>query len=334
MKLIKKLTTVPKLLFFLAAIMSTSFAGAQDISVHDPVMIKQNETYYMYCTGEGITCYSSKDLKEWKREPSVFSEKPVWTDTVVPDFKNHIWAPDIVFHNNIYYLYYSVSAFAKNTSAIGIATNTTLNANEKDYKWVDHGIVIQSVPNRDLWNAIDPNLVFDENNIPWLSFGSFWNGLKMVKLDESLKSVAQPEEWHTIARRNRTFELEDANPGDGALEAPFIFKKNDYYYQFLSWDYCCRGEKSTYKVMVGRSKKATGPYVDKEGKLLNNGAGSLVLEGNEEWFGAGHNSAYTFDGKDYIIFHAYEKKYQGKSKLKVAEMEWDSDLWPVLGKIY
>lgn len=83
----------------------------------------------------------------------------------------------------------------------------------------------------------------------------------MVKLDASLKSVAQPEEWHTIAKRNRTFELEDANPGDGAIEAPFIFKKNDYYYQFISWDYCCRGEKSTYKVMVGRSKSATGPYV-------------------------------------------------------------------------
>lgn len=334
MNLFKYLQTRAKYFLFLSAIFITSFTEAQDISVHDPVMIKQNDTFYLYCTGEGITCYSSKDLKEWKREPAVFSEKPVWTDSVVSGFKNHIWAPDISFHNNTYYLYYSVSAFAKNTSAIGVATNTTLNAKDEGYKWVDHGIVIQSVPNRDLWNAIDPNLVFDENNTPWLSFGSFWNGLKMVKLDENLKSVAQPEEWHTIARRNRTFELEDANPGDGAIEAPFIFKKNDYYYQFISWDYCCRGEKSTYKVVVGRSKSATGPYVDKEGKLLNNGGGSLVLEGNENWFGAGHNSAYTFDGKDYIIFHAYEKKYNGASKLKVAELQWDAELWPVLGKIY
>lgn len=128
--------------------------------------------------------------------------------------------------------------------------------------------------------------------------------------------------------------MEDVNPGDGAIEAPFIFKKNDYYYQFISWDYCCRGEKSTYKVVVGRSKSATGPYVDKEGKFLNNGGGSLVLEGNENWYGAGHNSAYTFDGKDYIIFHAYEKKHNGASKLKVAELQWDAELWPVLGKIY
>jgi arabinan endo-1,5-alpha-L-arabinosidase len=181
-----------------------------------------------------------------------------------------------------------------------------------------------------MWNAIDPNLIFDEKNIPWLSFGSFWEGLKMVKLNPDLKSIAQPQEWHTISKRKRTFELPDSDPGDGALEAPFIFKKNGYYYQFLSWDLCCRGEKSTYKVVVGRSKTVTGPYVDKEGKPLNEGGGSLVVQGDENYFGAGHNSAYTFEGKDYIFYHAYEKKTNGTPRLVVKEMLWDADLWPVL----
>lgn len=330
MKLLKYLQTGPKKLFFLMAILSTLFSGAQNISVHDPVVINQNDIYYLYCTGEGITCYSSKDLKEWKREPSVFSEKPVWADSVVPDFKNHIWAPDISFHNDTYYLYYSVSAFGKNTSAIGVATNKTLNPNEKGYKWVDQGIVLQSVPNRDMWNAIDPNLVFDENNTPWLSFGSFWNGLKLVKLNPDLLSIAQPEEWYTIAKRKRSFELADTNAGDGALEAPFIFKKHGYYYLFLSWDLCCRGEKSTYKVVVGRSKNVMGPYIDKEGKPLNEGGGTLLIQGNENWYGAGHNSTYTFNEKDYIFFHAYDANDKGASKLKVAELEWDKDQWPKL----
>lgn len=308
----------------------SSFSWAQDISVHDPVVIKQKDTYYLYCTGEGITCYSSKDLKNWKREPSVFKEKPVWTDSVVPEFKNHIWAPDISLHNNIYYLYYSVSAFAKNTSSIGVATNTTLNPADAAYKWVDHGIVIQSVPNRDMWNAIDPNLTFDENNTPWLAFGSFWNGLKMVKLNPDLLSKAQPEEWFTIAKRKRSFELEDTNPGDAALEAPFVFRKNGYYYLFLSWDLCCRGEKSTYKVVIGRSKTVTGPYVDKDGKLLNDGGGTLLVQGDKNWYGAGHNSTYTFDGKDYIVFHAYDVKQKGRPILEIEQLKWDADLWPIL----
>ncbi|WP_281336674.1 arabinan endo-1,5-alpha-L-arabinosidase [Flavobacterium eburneipallidum] len=316
--------------FLFLALLICCFSSAQDISVHDPVMIKQKDTYYLYCTGRGISVFSSKDLKNWTKEPAIFPEKPVWADAVAADFKNHIWAPDISFHNNTYYLYYSVSAFAKNTSAIGVTTNTTLDPKDPAYKWVDQGIVIQSIPNRDLWNAIDPNLTFDENNTPWLAFGSFWEGLKMVKLNPDLKSIAQPQEWHTIAKRKRTFELADSNPGDGALEAPFIFKKNDYYYQFLSWDLCCRGEKSTYKVVVGRSKTIAGPYVDKDGKSLNEGGGTLLIQGNENWFGAGHNSTYTFDGKDYIIYHAYDAKQNGKPMLQIKQLQWDANLWPIL----
>ena len=326
MKLFKD---IQKRFFFLALLISC-FSSAQDISVHDPVMIKQKDTYYLFCTGKGISVYSSKDLKNWTKEPAIFQEKPVWVDKVVANFDNHIWAPDISFHNNTYYLYYSVSAFAKNTSAIGITTNTTLDPNDPAYKWIDQGIVIQSIPNRDLWNAIDPNLTFDENNTPWLAFGSFWEGLKMVKLNPDLKSITQPQEWHTIAKRKRTFELADTNPGDGALEAPFIFKKNGYYYQFLSWDLCCRGEKSTYKVVVGRSKTITGPYVDKDGKSLNEGGGTLLIQRDKNWYGAGHNSAYTFDGKDYIVFHAYDAKQKGRPMLQIKQLQWDADLWPVV----
>jgi beta-xylosidase len=320
-------------LLLLLTLAITFSSWAQDITVHDPVMIKQKDTYYLYCTGQGISVFSSKDMKNWNQEPAVFKEKPVWVDSVVPDFKNHIWAPDISFHNNMYYLYYSVSAFAKNTSAIAVATNTTLNPKDPAYQWVDYGIVIQSVPNRDMWNAIDPNLTFDENNMPWLAFGSFWDGLKMVKLNPDLKSIAQPQQWFTISKRKRTFELADTNPGDGALEAPFIFKKNGYYYQFLSWDLCCRGKNSTYKVVVGRSKSITGPYLDKEGKLLTEGGGTLLIQGNENWYGAGHNSAYTFDGKDYIVFHAYEIKNNGRPKLEIKELQWDANLWPVVQQL-
>ncbi|WP_405328383.1 arabinan endo-1,5-alpha-L-arabinosidase [Leeuwenhoekiella sp. LLG6367-2.1] len=318
-----------KTLFTFFSLLVFNSLLAQEIRVHDPVAIKQGDTYYLFCTGRGISVFSSPDLKNWEKEPQVFSEEPVWADDVSADFNNHICAPDITFHNGKYYLYYSVSAFAKNTSAIGLTINTTLDADDPNYKWEDQGIVIQSVPNRDLWNAIDPNLVFDDNT-PYLAYGSFWDGLKMVKLSDDLMSIAQPQEWHTIARRERSFDLADANPGDAALEAPFIFKKGNLYYQFLSWDLCCRGENSTYKVVVGRSKSATGPYVDKDGVALNNGGGTLIIEGNDNWYGAGHNSTYTFDGKNYIIFHAYDANDNGAPKLKIAELQWDAEGWPIL----
>tara|TARA_R110002051_G_scaffold314934_1_gene392572 strand:- start:8114 stop:9100 length:987 start_codon:yes stop_codon:yes gene_type:complete len=322
MKVFKQLIA---LYIFLISIVSC--AQTDKPITHDPVVAKQGDTYYLFCTGPGITSFTSKDLKTWTQADPVFAEQPTWAKEVAPGFNGHIWAPDITLHNGTYYLYYSISAFGKNTSAIGLVINKTLNPKDENYKWEDQGIVIQSVPNRDMWNAIDPNLIFDEEGTPWLSFGSFWSGLKMVKLKDDLKTIAEPQEWYPIASRERSPNLPDADAGDAALEGPFIFKKDDYYYQFLSWDYCCRREKSTYKLVVGRSKFVTGPYVDKEGKELTKGGGSLVIEGNKNWYGVGHNSVFTFDGKDYTFMHGYDASDKGLPKLIVKEMTWVND-WP------
>ncbi len=327
--LIKKVL-MKQVIIFVILVLGSFCANAQSISVHDPVMIQVEDTYYLFCTGRGIAVWSSQDMQNWKREKAVFEEPPAWTKEVVPDFRNHIWAPDISYHKGQYYLYYSISSFAKNTSAIGVATNTTLDPASPDFKWVDHGKVIQSVPGRDMWNAIDPNIIFDEEETAWMSFGSFWGGLKLVKLAEDMRSVQNgPEDWYTIARRERSFDLDERDPGDAALEAPFIFKKNGYYYLFVSYDLCCRGDKSTYKMVVGRSKTVQGPYLDREGNSLYSGFGTLILEGNENWYGVGHNSAYTFDGKDYLIFHGYDAQENGRPKLITKEIQWDND-WPVV----
>ncbi|WP_373496347.1 arabinan endo-1,5-alpha-L-arabinosidase [Aquiflexum sp.] len=318
------------LMFFLV-FLTNAQEYIDEVPVHDPVMIKTDGTYYLFATGRGIAVWSSPDMEQWKKEAPVFSESPSWALSINPEFKNHIWAPDITFHNGQYYLYYSVSAFGKNTSAIGLTVNKTLDPSSPDFKWEDQGIVIQSVPGRDLWNAIDPNLLFDDEGTPWFNFGSFWNGMKLVKLGDDLKTVQNgPEDWYTISRRERSFERDDRNAGDGAVEAPFIFKKNGWYYLFVSFDYCCRGVNSTYKIVVGRSKDIKGPYLDKEGNSMFEGGGSLIVEGNESWHGVGHNSAYTFGDKDYLIFHGYDAHDEGKSKLLIREMKWNSDEWPIV----
>jgi arabinan endo-1,5-alpha-L-arabinosidase len=222
-----------------------------------------------------------------------------------------------------------VSQFGKNTSCIGVAVNKTLHPSSPDYAWTDLGKVVQSVPGRDLWNAIDPNMVTGEKGEPWLSFGSFWSGIKLVKLDSSMK-VAEPQEWHSIARRPRSDSTAGLSAGNGAIEAPFIFKKGDYYYLFVSIDYCCKGAQSTYKMVVGRSKKLQGPYVDKNSVEMASGGGSLLMEGNADWHGVGHNAVYAVDGKDLLIFHGYDAKDRGRSKLRIEELVWDNDGWPVM----
>ncbi len=309
-------------------VLAAANGEARQVSIHDPVMAKEGDAFYLFSTGPGITFYSSTDLKTWQRRGRIFPGEPTWAKQVAPSFNGHIWAPDIAHRNGKYYLYYSVSAFGKNTSAIGVTVNRTLDPASPDYRWEDQGIVVRSVPNRDLWNAIDPNLIVDEEGTPWLSFGSFWGGLKLVKLASDGLSVAQPEEWHSIAKRERSVLVPDDEPEPAEIEAPFIFRKGDYYYLFVSWDKCCRGAESTYKMVVGRSKGVTGPYLDRTGKDLAKGGGTLLLAGNPAWPGVGHCSAYTFDGKDYLVFHAYETADRGLQKLKIAELTWDDADWP------
>jgi len=298
-------------------------------SVHDPVMIKEGQTFHLFQTGNGIGHLTSTDLKTWKRAKAVFSSTPTWINSYLPDFRGNFWAPDILFYQGRFHLFYSCSVFAKNTSLIGHATAITLDPDNAKSGWTDQGMILQSVPYRDMWNAIDPNIIIGDDGTPWMAFGSFWDGIKLVKLTSDLSGVAKPAAWHSLCRRTRTHKLDDADPGDGAVEAPFIFRHGDYYYLFVSYDYCCKGLNSNYNIVVGRSKKVTGPYLDNNDVSLAIGGGTPVMKGDEDFAGVGHCAVYHLDGSDYLIAHGYSKKANGDSKLIVRELEWDSQGWPL-----
>lgn len=307
------------------------------ISVHDPVIIRENGTYYIFATGQGVAVWSSRDMANWTREKPVFAEPPAWAVAAIPTFKGHIWAPDISYYAGRYYLYYSCSAFGKNTSCIGVATNATLDPRSPDFKWVDHGKVIQSFPGRTNWNAIDPNLITDDAERPYLIFGSFWDGLKLVRLSDDRLSLAEsPDNLPTVASRKTdpaapNPAAPEGNPvdaGGNAIEAPFIFKHGGYYFLFASIDYCCRGPKSDYKMIVGRAKSVTGPYEDERGVSLARGGGTILLAGDAQWYGVGHCAVADFDGTDYLVFHGYDAADQGHSKLRIEKLAWDDAGWP------
>lgn len=310
--------------------------------VHDPVMAKgENGRYYIFSTGMNVGVISSADMKEWTQEPPALSETPAWAVDTVRGYRGHTWAPDISYHRGLWHLYYSCSTFGKNGSAIGLAVNKTLDPQSPDFKWEDKGMVIASHRRIDNFNAIDPNLIVDQKGNPYLTFGSFWDGIQLVKL--SKKDFQTPvEKPHTIARRmgrkltlaelndvqNYTVEGNDTiEAGENAIEAPFIFKHGDYYYLFVSFDYCCRGERSTYKTVYGRSKKVTGPYLDKKGQPMERGGGTLLFGPDAEFFGIGHCAVYEWDGQSYFLSHAYEKAHNGRAKLFLRPISFDAEGW-------
>lgn len=312
--------------------LSTGITYAQTVTepdVHDPVAIREGKYEYVFATGQGISVMRSADMKHWNYLRPVFMHAPQWAVDSIKGYKGHTWAPDIIRHNGTYYLYYSVSTFGKNTSAIGVATAKTLDPGSKDYGWTDHGMVLRSYSS-DKWNAIDPNVIFDEKRQPWIVWGSWWDGIQLARLDDNMVSLSKSHPTrYTIASRSRDSNGQYVG-NKGAIEAPFLFYKNGYYYLFVSFDNCCQGVKSTYKVAVGRSKTITGPYLDNQGNDMLQGGGFVILKGNERYPGVGHCSVYTRDKKDYIFFHGYDRHYNGVSKLLIREIQWDKDGWPVI----
>ena len=293
--------------------------------VHDPVMAYEDSTYYIFATGMGIQQMTSQDRKTWTVKPEpLMSVIPKWTRDSVPGFTRHVWAPDIIQWHGRWWLAYSCSTFGRNGSAIGLLSTRSLASG----LWEDEGCIVTSREKRDNWNAIDPNFIIDDNDQPWLVWGSFWDGIQLVRLDttmhiaSSVQADLQSNRPRTIARRYN-LNSQDAraalpinpnppkNPtsdfaGPNAIEAPFIFKHDGWYYLFVSWDYCCQGAKSNYRVAVGRSRSVEGPYLDSKGFDMRYGGGNLFLEGDKkEYEAAGHCAAYHLDGQDIFICHGY-----------------------------
>jgi arabinan endo-1,5-alpha-L-arabinosidase len=100
--------------------------------VHDPSIMRQDDWYYVFSTniaretGGFIPCRRSRDLLTWEKCGFVFATIPDWARESVPRAKG-LWAPDVSRVGDRYLLYYSVSSFGSNHSAIGLATNTTLD---------------------------------------------------------------------------------------------------------------------------------------------------------------------------------------------------------------
>jgi arabinan endo-1,5-alpha-L-arabinosidase len=300
--------------------------------VHDPALIKEGATYYVFCTGGRngggvLPIRTSPDLRVWTRTGFVFPDSlPAWTHTEIPQATN-AWAPDISFFNGRYHLYYSVSSFGSRNSAIGLVTTRTLDPSRSDYQWTDEGMVLRSHQETDDWNAIDPNVFVEDAAHVWLTWGSFWGGIKMRRLDPRTGTLSAADlTMYALASRPREA------PIGGAIEAPFLVKHDGFYYLFASFDRCCRGAMSTYNVRVGRARAVTGPYLDRDGQPMTAGGGTLVLEATTPaWRGPGHEALFADAGQDYLAFHAYPAQGRGSS-LFISTLVWD-DGWPRVGSL-
>jgi arabinan endo-1,5-alpha-L-arabinosidase len=281
------------------------------VNVHDPAMVKAaNGTYILMSTGTNLPIRTSTDRVAFARAGVVWPNGAPWARPFTGG-SNNLWAPDISFRNGRYYLYYSASTFGSRNSAIFLATSPTAAQGS----WTNLGIVWQT-SNASDHNAIDPNLVVDSAGAWWLTFGSFWTGIKMIRIDPATgKQHTGDRTLHSLARRPSA---------GGAVEAPVIVQRGGLYYLFVSFDLCCRGTSSTYRIMVGRSTSITGPYVDRNGVAMTNGGGTEIMATHGGVVGPGHQAVLQDTDNWLLVYHYYTST---GSRLGINFLDW-GDGWP------
>ena len=279
-----------------------------DYSLPDPTVIKANDGYfYLYATEDirNTPIHRSRNLVDWEEIGTAFTEET--RPTFEP--KGGLWAPDINYIGGQYVLYYSMSVWGGEwTCGIGAAIS-----DKPEGPFIDKGPLFRSKTIQ-VQNSID-QFFMEDNGKKYLFWGSF-RGIYGIELSGDGLSVRDGAKKKQVAGT--------------AYEGTYIHKRGDYYYLFVSYDFCCRGLKSDYKVVVGRSTRVTGPYVDKDGRELTRGGGSLVVDSNDEFVAIGHSAVYHFDGKDYFMAHGYSRSEDGASKLFFREMTWDEEGWPLV----
>ena len=342
-KILRRLGRASRLLLtsgLLLALSPAAGASSQgltgDIWAHDPSLIQWNGCYYAFSTGhpplnEGTITIrrACGDLSgPWELIGTVFDAQPEWIAREIGAKPRHLWAPDISYHNGKFYLYYAGSTFGSNVSVIGLATNTTLDPQDPDYQWIDEGMVIRSYRHNN-YNAIDPEVFWGEGEA-WLLFGSWWDGIKMRRLDPATgKPSNQDTTLYSLASRQ----------GAG-IEAPALLYRDGYYYLFVSFDRCCAGRDSTYNIRVGRAQAITGPYYDRDGVPMLQGGGTLLMGrgdfpavdgGTVHVRGAGGQDVFL-DGDSWkMVYHWYMDS--GAHRMSISDLSWTDDGWPVMGPI-
>lgn len=309
---------------------------AGDVDVHDPAIIKVRGTYYLYSTGRGIPVITSTDRINFTKRGLAFPKGLPWCDPYVGDDKN-IWAPEVRFVHEEFHLYYACSSPGARNSAIFLATSPS----GLPGTFINKGKVFSTVPSS-IYNAIDPGLLIDGDNW-YMSFGSFWTGIYQFRVDPSTGFPSSDQFLNSRAPvrqlrlgQSSDFESSSSNVslthlaqrgGDKSIEASTIFKKGRDYWLFVSFDLCCKGADSTYRIMVGRSASPTGPFVDKDGQAMLDGGGSQVLAGHGNFHGPGGQTILSDNDGDFLVYHYYDA--QGTAKLGINKLSWSSG-WPVV----
>jgi arabinan endo-1,5-alpha-L-arabinosidase len=302
MKLRIKTSGITALLSLLLAGTVTAQIGKPFI--HDPSTIMECEgKYYTFGTGGGGLI--SEDGWTWN------------SGAVRPGGGA---APDAIKIGDRYLIVYGATGGGLgggHTGRILTMWNKTLDPNSPDFKYSEPILVAQSDGIEDN-DAIDPGLLLDPNDGRlWCSYGTYFGFIRLVELDPNTGKRVEGNEAINIAID---------------CEATDLIYRDGWYYLLGTHGTCCDGANSTYNIVVGRSRKVSGPYLDNMGRDMLKGGGKMVVAAGGRLVGPGHFGLFDLgDGVQKMSCH-YEADLDqgGRSVLGIRPLLWKNE-WPGAG---
>lgn len=344
---------------------------------HDPSIVKANGKYYIF--GSHLAWLKSDDLVNWtsfKNNLSTDYEKifaDIWTNwskqSANPDVKGNMWAPDVIWNATMkkWCMYMSING-ANYRSAIVLLTADNI---EGDWTYVGpvtySGFEKVNASKTDVWkvlgegtdltrytsqtdtgiNAIDPCVKQDDNGDLWMTFGSWFGGMWMFKLDPKTGLRDYSTTYQTVKNQSDAYYGIKLGGGFGnSGEGSYLLHTNGHWYLFAS--YGNLQQTGGYQVRMFRADKITGPYIDENGnaavseRAIGNNWQSEVgvrLMSSIQWSGndnshievaQGHNSAFVDDdGTTYIVYHSRFSDTGEMHQVRVRELLPTDDGWLV-----
>ncbi|EFX03570.1 glycoside hydrolase, family 43 [Grosmannia clavigera kw1407] len=294
--MLSRLLTASLLAALFKAIFAYSNPGAcsGNCWAHDPALIVRasDGVYFRFNTGSEIGILKADSLEgPWETEGSAL---PGGSTINLPG-NTDLWAPEVHFIDNTYYMYYAVSTFGSQNSDIGYATSATMEVGS----WTDHGSTGVRSSSGSPYNAIDPNLI-EAGSSYLMNFGSFWGDIYQV-------AMLNP----TTASSDAPYQIAYNASGSHAAEGSFMYYYSGYYYLFWSAGTCCGFDTNKpapgdeYAIKVCRSTSATGNFVDQAGTSCTAGGGTTVLSSHDYVYGPGGQGVFDDPTRGTVIYYHY-----------------------------
>lgn len=229
-------------------------------------------------------------------------------------------APDVVKIGDRYLIAYGATGGGlggRHNGRILTMWNKTLDPKSPDFKYSE-AVEVASTNGVEDCDAIDPGLLLDPTDGRlWMSYGTYFGFIRLVELDPKTGKRVEGNKAKNIAID---------------CEATDLMHRDGWYYLLGTHGTCCDGANSTYNIVVGRSRKVTGPYLDNVGRDMLKGGGKMVVAAGGRLIGPGHFGRLILDdGVEKMSCH-YEADLDqsGRSVLGIRPLLWKND-WPVAG---